>query len=72
MVEIRFVGHLAEIMGSREIKISLEHPMSLRRILDDRLPEDRTLVIINQQGGTFDSTVREGDKVFIMPVVTGG
>ena len=72
MAEFRFLGYLAEIYGKKRAKISLENPKKLRDILKVEFPEDRSIVLINQRVGNFDSIIRNGDKVVIMPMISGG
>ena len=72
MVEIIFIGFIAEKMGSREMKVSLTKPMKLKDIVEVDLSEDRAIVLINQNRGALDSLIKNGDKVKIMPVVSGG
>ena len=72
MAEFRFLGYLAEIFGKKRVRISLENPRKLRDILEVEFPEDRSVVLINQRAGNFDSLIRNGDKVVIMPMISGG
>ena len=72
MVEIKFIGFIAEKMGAREMKISLKQPVKLKDIVEVDLSKDRAIVLINQKRGTLDSLIKNGDKVMIMPVVSGG
>lgn len=72
MAEFRFLGYLAEISGEKRMEISLENPKKLRDILKVKFPEDRSIVLINQRVGNFDSIIRNGDKVVIMSMISGG
>jgi len=72
MAEFRFLGYLAEIFGEKRVEISLENPKKLRDILKVEFPEDRSIVLINQRAGNFDSIIRNGDKVVIMSMISGG
>jgi len=72
MVEVKFIGFIAEKMGAQGVKISLKQPMELRDMLEVELSEDRCIVLINHKRGTLDSLIKNGDKVMIMPVVSGG
>jgi len=72
MTEFKFLGYLAEICGRKSLGISLENPRKLRDILEVEFPEDRSIVVINQRVGNFDSLIRNGDKVVIMPMISGG
>ena len=72
MAEFKFMGFLSEMFGEKEMKISLERPRTLKDIFEVEFPEDRSVVYINQRIGTFDSLIRNKDKVIIMPMVSGG
>ena len=72
MVEVKFIGFIAEKMGTREMKISMVQPMKLKNILKVELSQDSTIVLINQKRGTLDSLIKNEDKVILMPIVSGG
>ena len=71
-MEIKFIGYIAEKMGTREMKVSLTQPVKLKDIVEVELSKDRAIVLINQNRGTLDSLIKNSDKVMIMPVVSGG
>ena len=72
MVEVKFIGFIAEKMGTQGVKVSLKQPMKLKDMLEVELSEDRCIVLINHKRGTLDSLIKNGDKVMIMPIVSGG
>jgi len=72
MVKIKFIGFIAEKMGAREMKVSLTQPVKLKDMLEVELSKDRAIVLINQKRATLDSLIKNGDKVMIMPVASGG
>jgi molybdopterin converting factor small subunit len=72
MLEVKFIGFIAEKMGTQGVKVSLKQPMKLKDMLEVELSEDRCIVLINHKRGTLDSLIKNGDKVMIMPVVSGG
>ena len=72
MVEVKFIGFIAEKMGAQGVKVSLKQPMKLKDMLAVQLSKDRCIVLINQKRATLDSLIKNGDKVMIMPVVSGG
>jgi molybdopterin converting factor small subunit len=41
-------------------------------MLEVELSKDRAIVLINQKRATLDSLIKNGDKVMIMPVASGG
>ena len=72
MVEVKFIGFIAEKIGAREMKVSLTQPVKLKDMLEVELSKDRAIVLINQKRATLDSIIKNGDKVMIMPVASGG
>jgi molybdopterin converting factor small subunit len=72
MVEIKFIGFIAEKVGSQRLNVSLKQPMKLKDMLEVELSKDRCIVLINHQRGSLNSRIKNGDKVMIMPVVSGG
>jgi len=72
MVEIKFIGFIAEKMGTQGMNVSLKQPVKLKDIVEVELSKDRAIVLINQKRATLDSLIKNGDKVMIMPVVSGG
>ena len=72
MAEFRFLGYLAEVYGKKRVKIPLTTQKKLRDILEVEFPEARSIVLINQGVGNFDSLIRNGDTVVIMPMISGG
>ena len=72
MVEIKFIGFIAEKMGTRELEIYLKQPMKLKDLIEVELSKNRSIVLINLKRGTFDTLIKNGDSVIIMPVVSGG
>ena len=72
MAKIRFIGYIAERIGVPAMNISLKQPMKLEDMLEVELSKDRCVVLINHNRGSLDSLIKNGDKVMIMPVVSGG
>ena len=72
MVEVKFIGFIAEKMGTRELEISLKQSMKLKDLIEVELSKNRSIVLINLKRGTFDTLIKNGDSVIIMPVVSGG
>ena len=72
MAELRVIGYIADMVGDREMNVSLENPIKLKDILSAEIPEDRCIVLINQRLGNMDSLIRDKDKVLIMPIISGG
>jgi molybdopterin converting factor small subunit len=72
MAEFKFLGYLADIYGQKRVEITLDSARKLRDILGVEFPEDRIIVLINRTAGNFDSLISNGDKVVIMPMISGG
>lgn len=72
MAALKFLGFLADLAKTGELEVPIEKPQKLRDLLPVKLPEDRAIVIINQEGAGFDSSVHNGDTVLILPVISGG
>jgi hypothetical protein len=51
MVEIKFIGFIAEKMGAQGMKVSLKQPVKLKDIVEVDLSKDRSIVLINQKRG---------------------
>ena len=72
MAEIRFIGYIAEKIAAPAMNLSLKQPMKLKDILEVKLSKDRCIVLVNHKRGSLNSLIKNGDKVMIMPVVSGG
>jgi molybdopterin converting factor small subunit len=72
MAEIRFIGYIAEEIGAPAMNVSLKQPIQLKDILEAKLSKDRCIVLVNHKRGSLNSLIKNGDKVMIMPVVSGG
>ena len=72
MATLKFVGFIAELLKTNEMYVELENPVKLSSLLPETLQEDRTIVLINQDGASLDSFVTNEDKVLILPVISGG
>jgi molybdopterin converting factor small subunit len=72
MATLKFLGFLGDMAKTKEMEISIQKSRKLRDLLPVKLPEDRTIVLINQEGAGFDSLVHNDDMVLILPVISGG
>ena len=72
MAEIKLIGFVAEMAGTGVLNVHLDQSSRLRDILPTPLPEERIIVLVDQKGGTLDSLIEDGNKVMILPVVSGG
>ncbi|HTK37472.1 MAG TPA: MoaD/ThiS family protein [Pyrinomonadaceae bacterium] len=77
-VSVLFFGVTAEIVGKREIEMSLEPPVksaAVFRQVTDRYPtlnDHRLLFAFNQEYSTGNEIVCDGDELAIFSAVSGG
>jgi molybdopterin converting factor small subunit len=72
LAALKFLGHLAEIAGTREKILVLDKPMPLRRILPPSFPEENIIILIDKRVGNLDSVIENESSVIIMPMLSGG
>ncbi len=72
MVELKFLGYLAEVVGTRTKNLVLDKPTPLRKILPSSFPEENVIVLIDKKVGSLDSFIEDGNSIVIMPVLSGG
>ena len=72
MATLKFLGFLADLAKTEEMEVPIEKSQKLRDLLPFKLPEDRAIVLINQERASFDNPVHNGDTVPILPVISGG
>jgi molybdopterin converting factor small subunit len=72
MVQLKFLGYLAEVAGGRTREIVLKEPTRLREMLPRSFPEENIIILIDDKAGTLDSVIRDGNSVVFMPVLSGG
>jgi len=72
LVEVKFLGYLAEVAGRRTKHLALDKPTPLRKILPSSFPEENVIVLIDQKVGNFESLIENGNSIVIMPVLSGG
>jgi molybdopterin converting factor small subunit len=72
MAEIKFFGYLAEKVGYRTKRVSLDKPTPLRHICPLPFREEDVLILIDEKMGHFDSLIEDKDFVSIMPMLSGG
>jgi len=73
MIRIKAIGYIAEVIGARELTIESDRLVKIRELIS--LPkklESRLIVLINGKPGTLDSLVKSGDRVTLMPTISGG
>ena len=72
MAELKFLGYLAEVVGTRTKQLVLDKPTPLRRILPPSFPEENVIILIDKTVGNFDSLIENENSIVIMPVLSGG
>lgn len=77
-VNVLFFGMTADIVGSREIELSLQSPVKsdevFRRVTSryPKLNEHKLLFALNQEYSTGNETLNDGDELAIFSAVSGG
>jgi hypothetical protein len=72
LAELKFLGYLAEVVGTRTKQLVLDKPTPLRRILPPSFPEENVIILIDKTVGNFDSLIENENSIVIMPVLSGG
>lgn len=72
MVEIKFLGYLTEMAGTRKKEVFIESPTPLRKILPPSFPEKNIIVLIDGKSGDLDTLISPGQSITIMPILSGG
>ena len=72
MAELKFLGYLAEVVGTRTKTLVLDKPTPLRRILPSSFPEENVIILIDKKVGNFDSLIENANSIVIMPMLSGG
>jgi molybdopterin converting factor small subunit len=72
LAEFKFLGYLAEVIGTRTKNLVLDKPTPLRRILPSSFPEKNIIILIDKKVGSFDSLIENGNSIVIMPMLSGG
>ena len=72
MAELKFLGYLAEVVGTRTKTLVLDKPTPLRRILPSSFPEENVIILIDKKVGSLDSLIENGNSIVIMPMLSGG
>lgn len=77
-VNVLFFGATADIVGEREVEITVTESASAKAVFEDlltrfpRLKAHRLLFSINQEYADQETTVSEGDELAIFTAVSGG
>jgi len=72
LAELKFLGYLAEVVGTRTKNLVLDKPTPLRRILPSSFPEKNIIILIDEKVGNLDSLIENGNSIVIMPMLSGG
>lgn len=78
-IKLLFFAQCADWIGRKELIIEQKEPISLAELLLSRkelapILEHKGLlrVAVNEEIATFDTEVKDGDEVALMPPVSGG
>jgi molybdopterin converting factor small subunit len=71
-MNIKFLGWISSLAGTREMNIALKEPVKLKEILPFSLEGRNVIIIINNRPGSDETMVKKGDKVALFPVISGG
>jgi len=79
-VDIRLYGHLVQYLGSssqdNRVTIDLEHGSSIKDLLRSLgLSSEMThslIILVNDQHGSQDYVLKDGDQVYLLPPIVGG
>jgi len=72
MVEMKFLGYLTDLVGTRKKEVFIESPKPLREILPPSFPEKNLIILIDGKPGDLDTLVSPGQSVILMPILSGG
>lgn len=72
MVEIKFLGYLTEIAGTRKKEVWIETPKRLREMLPPSFPDKNIIILIDGKAGDLDAIISPGQSVILMPILSGG
>ena len=78
VMKVLFFGQTAEIVGTRELEISLNEATkasdAFAEILEKypRLKENKLLFAVNQEYSSGDELIKDGDELAIFTAVSGG
>ena len=72
MAELKFLGYLSKVVGTREEKLVLDKPTPLRKVLPPSFPEEDIIILIDNKVGDLDSLIRNENSVILMPILSGG
>ncbi len=80
MIKVKFFASYSETLGRDEIMVELKDDNSVSALLGIIIREhpklgelNETMVIsVNREYATYDTILKEGDEVAILPPVSGG
>ena len=72
MAELKFLGYLSEVVGTREENLVLDKPTPLREVLPSSFPEKDIIILIDNKVGDLDSLIKNENSVILMPILSGG
>ncbi len=72
MAQLRFLGYLSDVAGTRTKQVALIGISRVRDLLPDGFPETNLLVLVNGTPGTLETVIEDHDSVTFLPMISGG
>jgi molybdopterin converting factor small subunit len=72
LAELKFLGYLSKVVGTREQNLFLDKPTPLRKVLPPSFPEKDIIILIDNKVGNLDSLIKNDNSVILMPILSGG
>jgi molybdopterin converting factor small subunit len=72
LAELKFLGYLSKVVGTRVENLVLEKPTPLRKVLPSSFPEKDIIILIDNKVGDLDSLIKNENSVILMPILSGG
>jgi molybdopterin converting factor small subunit len=72
LAELKFLGYLSKVVGTREENLVLDKPTPLRKVLPPSFPEKDIIILIDNKVGDLDSLIKNDNSVILMPILSGG
>jgi len=72
-IKVRVMGYLIDLLGFDETIMEVKVPVKVKEIMSiPREVYDRTIILVNGKSVSLDYEVKDGDKIVVMPFVSGG
>ena len=72
-IKVKVMGYLIDLLGFDETIMEVKVPVKVKEIMSiPREVYDRTIILVNGKSVSLDYEVKDGDKIVVMPFVSGG